>query len=281
MQINYLKFMIETKDANLSVRDFLMQYNVSRKNIYKQELYNLIRVNGTVVKLNYQLKENDELTFKLAPIEGVIEPFEAPIDIVYEDEDIILVNKKAKLLIHDDGQTKNTLTNHVSYYFHQKGYDYPVLPVHRLDYETSGLVLFAKHFISLSFLSAQFEKKEIKRTYVAVCNNYFTKLDGVIDYRIGKDRHSNKQIVIDSGKEARTEYFVIEQAEKVSKVELIITSGRTHQIRVHLAYIGHPIVGDKLYGKTKHERLLLHFKKIGFVHPRYQKMVFFTSKESF
>ena len=185
------------------------------------------------------------------------------------------------MLIHEDGNTTDTLTNRVSYYFHQKGYDYPVLPAHRIDYETSGLVLYAKHFIALSFFSKQFEEQTIKKMYIAICDNYFTELDGVITHKIGKDRHSNKRIVLDSGREARTEYYVIDQFENKSKLEIYISGGRTHQIRVHLSHIGHPIVGDPLYGKTKHQRMLLHFKKIEFIHPRNLKNTSFEIEEQF
>ena len=278
---NFVEFLITDKYNGYTIRDFLLIFEVSKKNIYKQEMFNLIRVNNKIEKLTYRLKLNDKLSFKLAPFDEGIEPFVGDVEIVYEDDDILIVNKPPRLLIHEDGNTKDTLTNRVSHYYHLKGYDYPVLPVHRIDYETSGIVLFAKHFISLAYLSGEFRDNKVKKTYIAICHGYFAKPDGVINLNIGKDRHSNKQIVIDSGKEARTEYFVLDQKDNLSRVEIHILEGRRHQIRVHLAYLGHPVVGDKLYGKDEGKRMLLHAKKLEFTHPRTLKTISFEISEPF
>lgn len=278
---NFVDFKITEKNNDLTIREFLASFGVSKKNIYKQEMFNLIRINNKLEKLTYRLKTGDKLSFKLAPFDEGIKPFIGLIDIVYEDEDILIVNKPAGILIHEDGNTTDTLTNRVSHYFHQKGYDYPVLPAHRLDFDTSGIVLFAKHFISLAYLSREFHENKVKKTYIAVCHGYFKKPDGVINLNIGKDRHSNKQIILDTGKEARTEYFVLEQKNGLSRVEIHILEGRRHQIRVHLAHLGNPVVGDKLYGKNGSTRMLLHAKKIQFNHPRTLKPVSFEIKETF
>lgn len=281
MKANYVEFIITETEEGKTIRDFLLSFNVSKKTIYKQELFNLIRVNEELQKLTYRLKKEDKLSFKLAPLDQRVAPYKGEVDIIYEDNDILIVNKPVKLLIHSDGNSLNTLTNIISYHFHNIGYDYPILAAHRLDFDTSGIVLYAKHFISLAYLSKQFRENEVKKTYVAVCDNYFKKYDGVINAKIGKDRHSNKQMVLNSGKEARTEYYVLDQKNNRSFVELNIKEGRRHQIRVHLAHIGNPIIGDKLYGKTEHERMLLHAKKIEFTHPRTLKKVTFEVKEPF
>lgn len=277
----FVDFQVTQEHDGLTVRDFLLSFGVSKKNVYKQEMFNLIRVNNKLEKLHYKLKTNDKLSFKLIPLDEMVEPFYGEVEIVYEDEDVLLVNKPIKLLIHEDGNTKDTLTNRISYHFQAKGFVCPVLPVHRIDFETSGIVLYAKHFISLAYLSKQFRDDEVKKTYIAICEGYFNKPDGIINLNIGKDRHSNKQIVVDSGKEAKTEYFVINQKDDLSLVELHIQEGRRHQIRVHLSYLGHPIVGDMLYGKTKANRMMLHAKKLEFVHPRTLKTFSFEVKEPF
>lgn len=275
---NFVEFTI-TK--NETVREFIEAFGVSKKTTYKQEMYNLIRVNGEIKKLHDRVKENDIISFKLAPLDGAVKPYNGEVKIVYEDEDLVIVNKPSGLLIHEDGNTFNTLTNRLNFHYQQQGIDYPVLPAHRLDYDTSGIVVFAKHFMSLADLSKQFEDQSVKKIYVAMVDNLMTKKEGQITYKIGKDRHSKKQVVTDTGKDASTYYKVINEFENQSKVEVEIKGGRTHQIRVHMAYIGHPLVGDVLYGKTPNSRLLLHFKKITFRHPRTHKPFSFTIEETF
>lgn len=275
---NFVEFTI-TK--NETVREFIEAFGVSKKTTYKQEMYNLIRVNGEIKKLHDRVKENDIISFKLAPLDGAVKPYNGEVKIVYEDEDLVIVNKPSGLLIHEDGNTFNTLTNRLNFHYQQQGIDYPVLPAHRLDYDTSGIVVFAKHFMSLADLSKQFEDQSVKKIYVAMVDNLMTKKEGQITYKIGKDRHSKKQVVTDTGKDASTYYKVINEFENQSKVEVEIKGGRTHQIRVHMAYIGHPLVGDVLYGKTPNSRLLLHFKKITLRHPRTHKPFSFTIEETF
>lgn len=275
--MNFLYFDI-TKEQ--TIKEFLESFGVSKKTIYKQELFNLLRVNGEVKSTQYKLRVGEVLEIKLAPLDGTVKPYPGKIDILYEDEDIALVHKPINLLIHEDGNTTNTLTNRLASHYQSKGYDYPVLAVHRLDYDTSGLVLFAKHFISLSNLSKQFEEQTVKKTYIAICSGYIEPHHGMINYPIGRDRHSNKYIVYDKGKETKTEYTTLERHNNNSKIEINITTGRTHQIRVHLSYVGHPIIGDKLYGRPS-DRLYLHFKSLEFIHPRTKKKVSFENNETF
>lgn len=275
--MNYIYFEIE---QDQTIRSFLESYHVSKKVIYKQEMFNLLRVDDEVRKLHFMLKKGDILQIKLAPLDGVVEPFKGHIEIIYEDEDICIVNKPPSILIHQDGNTIHTLTNIVNYHFQMRGYDYPVLPVHRLDFDTSGLVLFAKHFIALSFLSKQFEDQNIKKKYIALTEGLMKKHYDTLDYPISRDRHSKGYIVNDKGKPARTEYQVIDQYDHKTKLEVYIKGGRTHQIRVHLSYIGHPVVGDKLYGKPG-KRLHLHFNEIEFIHPRTHQKVKFQSEAPF
>ncbi len=270
--MNFVYFKIEKEET---IDDFLRSYFVSKKTIYKQELFNLLRVDGEVKKLNYMLKKGDVLEIKLAPFDGVITPHKGKIDILYEDDDIVIVNKPAKILIHEDGNTTNTLTNIVNFHYQTKGYDYPVLATHRLDYETTGIVLFAKHFLALSFLSRQFEEKKVSKKYFALCEGYIEPHYRILDYPIMKDRHSNKYIVNEKGKQARTEYQVVDQFDNKTKCEVYLNDGgRTHQIRVHLSYLGHPVVGDKLYG-IEGDKFYLHFHEIEFIHPRTQKKMKF------
>ncbi|MFA5719531.1 MAG: RluA family pseudouridine synthase [Acholeplasmataceae bacterium] len=276
--MNFIYFEVK-KDQ--TIKAFLESFYVSKKTIYKQELFNLLRVEDQVRKLSFPLKKGDVLQIKLAPLDGVIKPYKGVIEIVYEDEDVLIVNKPSGILIHEDGNTFNTLTNIVNYHFQTRGYDCPVLPVHRLDFDTSGLVLFAKHFLALSYLSRQFEDQNVKKKYIALCEGIMNKHYDTLDYPIGRDRHSNKYIVYQKGKPSRTQYQVIDQFDNKTKCEVYIKGGRTHQIRVHFSYIGHPIVGDKLYSKSENNRLHLHFNEIEFIHPRNQKKVKFSTGAPF
>ncbi|TNF09618.1 MAG: RluA family pseudouridine synthase, partial [Bacillota bacterium] len=201
--------------------------------------------------------------------------------VLYEDDDLLIVDKPAYLLVHTDGNTFDTLTNRVQYYYQQKDIEIDAFPVHRIDFETSGMIIFAKHFLAQSYFSYLFEAQELKKIYVCVCRNPFDKMEDVIKTPIGKDRHTAKQIVSPTGKTCETKYQVIEQMGELSKVFVEIKGGRKHQIRVHMASINHPIVGDKLYGINDYQRMLLHFKHVEFIHPRTMQPFVFESKEPF
>lgn len=279
MKINYLNFKIE--EDGQTIREFLNSYFVSKKNISRQEMYNLIRVNDNLTNVHYKLKKGDTLSFKLAPIDGVIEPYEGAINIIYEDNDIVLVNKPAKLRLRSNNTTNNSLTNRMAYYYQSQGYDCPVLPINHLDFNVSGIVLYAKHFLSLSYLTNQIETNNIIKTYIALCETPFTNPEGKLVLKLGKDRKENKIIVTESGKETKTNYFVLEQDEKLSKVELVVKEERTHQLRVHLSHLGHPIIGDRLYGGKEDSRIMLHLAKIQFSHPQTKKTIVFKVKDAF
>ena len=186
---------------------------------------------------------------------------------------MLIIDKPIKLLVHSDGQTHDTLTNYVKY--HYQDHVEAILPAHRLDYDTSGLIIFGKHPLSIAYLSYLFEQQDIEKTYQAVVLGTVKDEKGQIDKPIGKDRHSNKQRVSLMGKPALTSYKVIKRLKDKTLLEVMIAGGRKHQIRVHLSYMGHPIVGDLLYNQIKHEsqRLMLHFKKVKFVHPATRKII--------
>jgi 23S rRNA pseudouridine1911/1915/1917 synthase len=271
----------ETFDKK-TLRSFFEFFHLSKSNIYKLENSKKVLVNETFYPFNHILNKKDLIYIDLSEIkEDYTESSMGVLDIIYEDEDLLVVNKRSFLLVHSDGKTTEALTNQVKYHYEQLGYPYPVLPVHRIDYETSGMVIFAKHLLSLSYMSYLFSEQKIKKQYVALCEHPFKQKRGLIDGRIGGDRHSDKQVITKTGKEATTLYKVINESNDIQKVEVEIKGGRKHQIRVHLASIGHPIVGDYLYGGKKEKRMMLHFKKVSFIHPRTQKEVTITSTEPF
>ena len=276
-----MDLIVNQKFEGKRLEELLNFYHVSKATIYKIHVDKLLLVNGKPVRNDYILKESDVLTFSLNEIEpNIIIPHKGDIKILYEDDDILIVNKPAYLLVHSDGITLDTLANRVASYAIKSGYEGTIKHVHRIDYETSGMVIFAKHFLAHSYLGSLFESRNITKTYVCLCHHKFKDLDGVIDAKIGKDRHDNKQRISKTGKEALSKYHVLKN-DLISRVQIEIIGGRKHQIRVHLASINHPIVGDKLYGKGEERRLLLHFKKVNFIHPRTLKPFEFTCNEDF
>lgn len=268
-----MKIVINDKFQGLNVFKFLDKFYLSKKMINKLAVNKLISINDHFENFDYVLQDNDIICFNLNTIEpNNVIPYQGKIEIVHEDEDLLIVNKPPFLLVHSDGNTLDTLANRVSYYAIKKGYEGRITHIHRLDYETSGMVLFAKHFLAYSYLSTLFETREIKKTYLCYCHNRFKNNNGVIDAKIGKDRHENKQRISKTGKDALTKYKVLENGS-ISKVEVEIVGGRKHQIRVHMASINHPLVGDKIYGHDEEKRLLLHFQEVSFIHPRSCKLV--------
>lgn len=252
-----------------SLKEMLSFYKLSNDNIKKLIYLKAIKVNEEVINdIEYKLNKKDlvyidELLIK----QNHYVPYKYDIKVLYEDNDILLVYKPPFMLVHPDGNTNETLVNAVSYYYRNQDVIFEHL--HRLDFETSGIVMFSKNILAHSYLVNLFENREIVKRYICLCHGYFNKNTGYIDKAIGKDRHSNnKQIIFSGGKAAFTKYEVLENG-KISKLAVEIKGGRKHQIRVHLAHINHPIAGDKLYGiKDNFESLCLEFVYIKFIHPR-------------
>ena len=185
-------------------------------------------------------------------------------NILYEDEHLVIANKPEGMKTHGNTPDEIALQNHLAAACGQ-----PVFVVHRLDEATSGAVLFAKNQFVLPILGRMFEQNEIHREYLALSKGHFNKPNLIIDKPIGRDRHDNrKQIVSNSGKKALTRLLVLKEYKNSSLVALLLDTGRTHQIRVHLSHLGHSIIGDPLYGSAKAEpRLMLHAHKIILQHP--------------
>lgn len=265
-----------------SIRAFLESHYISKSTIYKLESSKKLLINGVFQPFARFLAADDIITIDFSDISSSpVEPFPGDIAIIYEDEDLVILNKPVQLLVHTDGNTIDTLTNRLAYHYQRIGYTYPVLPVHRIDVDTSGMVIFAKHPLAHSYLSHLFESQTIVKMYTCLCENPFKENHGMIRTSIGSDRHSNRQIISSSGQSAMTKYQVLEVYENVSKVSVEIKGGRKHQIRVHMASIGHPIVGDSLYGHRSNGRMMLHFSSVSFIHPRTLQPFQMTCKELF
>ena len=273
----FLKITADYNNKTLS--EYFLGYRISKA--YINNLFNTKKIilNGGAVNAgNVKVFQGDMVQIKL-PVDNII-PFKFNVKIIYEDEWIIVINKPSNILVHSDGQTSETLTNAVNYYLNKNNDICDAYPVHRLDYETTGIVIFAKNKLALAFLSVAIEEHELVKEYVCLCHGKFSKMKDVLSFPIGKDRHSNKQIVVKTGKEAKSYYEVVEN-NNISKVKVKIEHGRKHQIRVHLAHINHPILGDKLYGNDHVDGLKLHFKKVVFIHPYTREELVFVCKEDF
>ncbi|MCR8644168.1 RluA family pseudouridine synthase [Paenibacillus sp. N1-5-1-14] len=193
------------------------------------------------------------------------------VDIVYEDDWCLVVNKPAGIAVHPASPDQvGTLGNQLASYYEMTGQACRVRHIHRLDADTTGLVLYAKNELAQLHLDEAMRQKTINRTYLAIAEGHFTKVQGTIDAPIGKDRHTTgKRRVSTNGDAALTHYRVIEQMKDAALVEVELETGRTHQIRVHISYLGHPLIGDRLYGGNQEllPRQALHGYKLSFEHP--------------
>lgn len=245
-----------------------------------------VLVNEKNVKSNYILKENDHITLiflDATPSQVVAEAI--PLDIYYEDEDIIVINKPTGMVVHPaPGNYQNTLVNALMHHCTDlSGINGQIRAgiVHRIDKDTSGLLVACKNDLSHKHLSKQFADKKVMRQYVAICSGVIPHNLGKIDAPIARDPlHRQQMTVIENGKRAVTHFQVLKRFEKHTYIELKLETGRTHQIRVHMKYIGFPIVGDPVYGNKKEivsSGQFLHAKTLGFFHPRTQQWLSFDS----
>lgn len=236
-----------------------------------------ITVNGKPTKSSYKIEENDEIAIEVPEVETTeIKPENIKIDIVYEDSDIAVINKQAGLVVHPaHGHYSGTLVNAILYHIKDlSGINGEIRPgiVHRLDKDTSGLIVIAKNDKVHAALTEMFQEKKIRKTYLAILKGKLNKSEGKIVTQIGRDKNDRKKMtVIDDaakGKNAITNYRVISQNNLFTLVKVNIETGRTHQIRVHMRHLGYPILGDSVYGRKDNEkRQMLHAYKLEFIHP--------------
>lgn len=246
-----------------------------------------VLVNGKAAKAKYVVKVGDVITYEIP--EDKILDYEAediPLDIIYEDEDVAVINKPQGMVVHPSaGHTSGTLVNALMYHIKDlstiNGVVRPGI-VHRIDKDTSGLLMIAKNDISHKALAEELKDKKSLRKYLAIVHGNLPNDRGMIEAPIGRsEKDRKKQAVTAKGKEAVTRFQVLERFGNYTLVELTLETGRTHQIRVHMAYIGHPVAGDPLYGprKTlKGQGQFLHARTLGFTHPRTGEVMTFTAE---
>ena len=278
-----------TEDANERIDNYLIKIlNKSRSKIQNLIKTENVKVNNKIIKNSYIVKQNDNIEIneiEEQPLSAKAEKID--LDIVYEDDDIIVENKQNGLVVHPAvGNPTGTLVNGLMY--HSKNLskvngEFRPGIVHRIDAFTTGLLVVAKNDYAHEFLARQLENKTTHRIYVALVWGVINEDTGTIDAPIGRDKKDRKKMAVTSenSKNAVTHFKVIERYKDATLIELKLETGRTHQIRVHMNYINHPVVNDSVYGKRKlidETGQCLHAKELGFIHPTTKKYMCFTSE---
>ncbi len=282
-----LNFTVDAGSSGQRIDKFLAgkANNISRSHVQNIIGKDKVKVNGRVVNKHYRLAENDRIKiegFKEDDSHTEIAPQKINLKIIYEDQYLLAISKKPGMLTHPvPGFDKGTIVNALLYHYDKlsklPGRDRAGI-VHRLDKDTSGLLVIAKDDNTHRLLSDKFKEREIKKTYSALVWGNFSEKKGEIILPIGRSRLDRKKmsISIDRGKEAVTRFEVVEEFKNAALLDIHPETGRTHQIRVHLSYIGHPIIGDEIYGSSQSKKMsgelglarqFLHAKKLEFTHP--------------
>jgi 23S rRNA pseudouridine1911/1915/1917 synthase len=284
------KYLIEEDEEDIRLDVFLSNILKDSSRSYIQKIIENggVKVNDILKKSSYKLKLNDVVTFDAPEVQKLdICAEDIPIEIIYEDSDIIVVNKASGMVVHpasgiNSGTLVNALLFHCSDLSGINGVARPGI-VHRIDKYTSGVLVIAKNDLAHNKLSAQLKEHTMTRMYLALVEGVIKDEEGTIDAPLA--RHKTERIkiaVVAGGRNAVTHYKVLERYKNTSLISCRLETGRTHQIRVHMAYIGHPVVGDPVYGykkqRFKTNGQLLHAKKLGFIHPTTGNYIEFESE---
>ena len=279
--MEYFTFAAEKTDIGTRIDVFLAENmeDVSRSSIQKWIETGNILLNGGNVKANYKLREKDVIDVEVPAVQEVeILPEEIPLDILYEDKDVIVVNKPQGMVVHPaPGHYTGTLVNALLYHCGEElsginGEKRPGI-VHRIDKDTSGVLMVAKNNKAHQTLAAQLAEHSITRKYNAIVYQGFQEDEGTVDQPIGRNPKDRKKMAVTQkhSRHAVTHYTVLERLGKFTLIEASLETGRTHQIRVHMTYMGHPLLGDMVYGPKKQpfslEGQVLHARVLGFIHP--------------
>ncbi|WP_105956023.1 RluA family pseudouridine synthase [Apilactobacillus quenuiae] len=282
---NRLEFCATSKDKRLDKSISNHFYDISRsraKNLIEEKM---VKVNHDFKKPKYDLKQGDNVVINIPEPKTLdLEPENIPLDIVYEDNDVLVVNKPQGMVVHPSpGHPNHTLVNALLFHTPLSNINGTFRPgiVHRIDKDTSGLLMIAKNNDAHKSLSKQLKDKSNVREYIALVHGNIKEDKGKIDAPIGRSKKDRKkQAIIDDGKNAVTHFKVLERLGEYTLVSCVLETGRTHQIRVHMKYIGHPLVGDPLYGPRKTIKgngQFLHAAKLGFNHPKTGKLMIFDA----
>ena len=280
-----LEYIISSDTNPVTVLDFLKQEGFSRHILssMKNSSGNCIVLNGERGFGRSVLKEGDRLVVTVPEVESGENMIrtEMDLDILYEDEDILVINKPAGMPVHPSmGNYENTLANGIAWYFSQKGEDFVYRCINRLDRDTTGALILAKNPLSAAVLSVQMKRRQIRRTYLALVDGVLPE-SGVVDAPIARMEGSviTRKVNFETGESAVTHYERLAVGRYYSLAELHLETGRTHQIRVHMKYIGHPLPGDYLYHPDyrRIQRQPLHSFQLEFTHPITKEPMLFTA----
>lgn len=272
-----LTIIISQEWKGRTIASFLLnQMRFSRRILRSLKKEGGIRINGEIVPAWRQLYGGEQLELQLPLMEQNINPESIPLAVIYEDQDLVVIDKPPGMLVHPVKKFQSgTLANALLYRWRSAGEVCSFHPVHRLDRLTSGLVLIAKNQWIHQQLSLQLNCGKISRLYLAFCNGAFQKISGKIDAPIKDQPDSALRIIEADGKPAITRYRVIRKTAYSSLLAVKLYTGRTHQIRVHLSHLGYPLLGDPLYGVSDQiiTRTALHALRLSFIHPRWERKI--------
>ena len=268
-----VKVVIDSRFDNLTILELLNYYHLGKEKIKKVKFY----LNDNLVDKYKELKLNDVLVLEYDDQIDFL-PDNKKLKILYEDENLLIVDKPIGMLVHPDSKDKRaTLVNIVSNYYHITNQNISVKYLHRIDIDTSGIVVFAKDILTASIIGEEIKNHTFIRRYLCIASGRFDSDSGIYNYPIAENRYiANKKRVSPTGKEAITHYKVIKRLKNnLNLCEVELKTGRTHQIRLHFSYTGHPLVGDSLYNGNTNilNRQALHSYEVDFIHPIKNKRI--------
>jgi len=281
-----INYEIKTEYISRKISEFLKSQGYPEKCLTKlRHTEGALKIDGKVIHMNYKPSAEDSLlTVEIKEDESPsdIPPTDMALDILYEDEDILVINKEPFVPIHPSiNNYENTLANAVAFYYEKQGKPFVYRCINRLDRDTTGITILAKHYLAAGILADSMKRREIHREYTAIVEGVPDPIEGTIDMPIARECESVIKRVVDfeKGERAVTHYKVTDTFRNRSKVVLNLETGRTHQIRVHMKAIGHPLLGDFLYNPEdkSSRRQALHAGKISFVHPVTKKEMTITA----
>lgn len=280
-----IDYIIDEDSAGLRVEQFLRRKRYSGQNLSEiKRMPKSILVNGVHYYMRQELSKGDHLQVRICETQNSekIPPTKLPLDIIYEDEDLLVLNKPAGMPIHPSlNNYTNSMANALAYYFQSQGKPFIFRCCNRLDRDTSGLTIVSKHLVSGSILSDMTKYREVHREYLAIARGSVTPSEGTIQALLGRKEGTIIERTVDweHGEDAVTHYKVVKEANGHSLVSLRLETGRTHQIRIHMKYLGYPLIGDYLYNPDMEymTRQALHSHHMEFTHPITGEHMSFTA----